>query len=83
MQSISAVMQLCLFLSLGTILCSLLSSPDVLICNAKGWSPTPTSAMGGMCDGVSYDEKEKRFSFTLGGQEFSGSMSVMNNLNLH
>uniref|UniRef100_A0A8C0UVA3 Thyroglobulin n=1 Tax=Cyanistes caeruleus TaxID=156563 RepID=A0A8C0UVA3_CYACU len=61
-----------LLLDGGTILCSLLSSPDVLICNAKGWSPTPTSAMGGMCNGVSYDEKEKRFSFTLGGQVFSG-----------
>ncbi|NXI27854.1 THYG protein, partial [Sterrhoptilus dennistouni] len=66
-----------LLLDGGTILCSLLSSPDVLICNAKGWSPTPTSAMGGMCDGVSYDEKEKRFSFTLGGQEFSGTSQLM------
>ncbi|NWV22291.1 THYG protein, partial [Origma solitaria] len=61
----------------GTILCSLLSSPDVLICSAEGWSPTPTSAMGGMCDGVRYDEKEKRFSFTLGGQVFSGTSQLM------
>ncbi|XP_005517435.1 PREDICTED: thyroglobulin [Pseudopodoces humilis] len=66
-----------LLLDGGTILCSLLSSPDVLICNAKGWSPTPTSAMGGMCNGVSYDEKEKRFSFTLGGQVFSGTSQLM------
>ncbi|OWK61504.1 Thyroglobulin [Lonchura striata] len=62
-----------LLLDGGTILCSLLSSPDVLICNAKGWSPAPASAMGEMCKGVSYDEKDKRFSFTLGGQVFSGS----------
>uniref|UniRef100_A0A803VL40 Thyroglobulin n=1 Tax=Ficedula albicollis TaxID=59894 RepID=A0A803VL40_FICAL len=66
-----------LLLDGGTILCSLLSSPDVLICNAKGWSPAPSSAMAGMCDGVSYDEKEKRFSFTLGGQVFSGTSQLM------
>uniref|UniRef100_A0A8C3R9P6 Thyroglobulin n=1 Tax=Cyanoderma ruficeps TaxID=181631 RepID=A0A8C3R9P6_9PASS len=66
-----------LLLDGGTILCSLLSSPDVLICNAKGWSPTPASATGGMCNGVSYDEKEKRFSFTLGGQMFSGTSQLM------
>ncbi|NWS92477.1 THYG protein, partial [Toxostoma redivivum] len=66
-----------LLLDGGTILCSLLSSPDVLICNAKGWSPTPASAMAGMCNGVSYDEKEKRFSFTLGGQVFSGTSQLM------
>ncbi|KAM7072493.1 thyroglobulin [Acridotheres tristis] len=66
-----------LLLDGGTILCSLLSSPDVLICNAKGWSPTPASAMAGMCNGVSYDEKEKKFSFTLGGQVFSGTSQLM------
>ncbi|NXN28249.1 THYG protein, partial [Nycticryphes semicollaris] len=56
----------------GAILCSLMSHPDVLICNENGWSPTPTSGIDGICKGVSYDEKEKRFSFTLGGQVFSG-----------
>ncbi|XP_017594533.1 PREDICTED: thyroglobulin [Corvus brachyrhynchos] len=61
----------------GTILCSLLSSPDVLICSAKGWNPTPTSAMGGMCNSMSYDEKEERFSFTLGGQVFSGTSQLV------
>ncbi|RMC14831.1 hypothetical protein DUI87_07007 [Hirundo rustica rustica] len=66
-----------LLLDGGTILCSLLSSPDVLICNAKGWSPAANSAMGRMCDSVSYDETEKRFSFTLGGQVFSGTSQLM------
>uniref|UniRef100_A0A663DLM0 Carboxylesterase type B domain-containing protein n=1 Tax=Aquila chrysaetos chrysaetos TaxID=223781 RepID=A0A663DLM0_AQUCH len=56
----------------GTILCSLMSYPDVLICNANGWSPTLMSVIDGICKGVSYDEKEKMFSFTLGGQVFSG-----------
>ncbi|NXE89600.1 THYG protein, partial [Menura novaehollandiae] len=61
----------------GTILCSLLSSPDVLICHAKGWSPTPTSAIAGICNGVSYDDQEKTFSFTLGGQVFSGTSQLV------
>ncbi|NWX21348.1 THYG protein, partial [Aegotheles bennettii] len=61
----------------GTILCSLMSYPDVLICNAKSWSPTPTSVLGGICKGVSYDEKEKMFSFTLGGQVFSGTSKLI------
>ncbi|KAK4828578.1 hypothetical protein QYF61_027668 [Mycteria americana] len=61
----------------GTILCSLMSYPDVLICNANGWGPTPTSVIGGICKGVSYDEKEKMFSFTLGGQVFSGRSDMV------
>ncbi|NXJ93609.1 THYG protein, partial [Corythaixoides concolor] len=60
----------------GTILCSLMSFPDVLICNANGQSPTPTSVIDGICKGVSYDEKEKIFSFTLGGQVFNGTSKL-------
>ncbi|NXX77746.1 THYG protein, partial [Urocolius indicus] len=56
----------------GIILCSLMSYPDVLVCNANSWSPQPTSVIAGLCKGVSYDEKEEMFSFTLGGQVFSG-----------
>ncbi|KAF1574458.1 Thyroglobulin, partial [Eudyptes moseleyi] len=59
----------------GTILCSLMSYPDVLICNANGWSPTSMSVIDGICKGVSYDEKEM-FSFTLGGQVFSGTSKL-------
>ncbi|KAF1530786.1 Thyroglobulin, partial [Eudyptula minor] len=58
----------------GTILCSLMSYPDVLICNANGWSPT-SSVIDGICKGVSSDEKEM-FSFTLGGQVFSGTSKL-------
>ncbi|NXK02396.1 THYG protein, partial [Herpetotheres cachinnans] len=61
----------------GTILCSLMSYADVLICNANGWSPAPTSVIGGICKGVSYDEKAKMFSFTLGGQVFSGTSKLV------
>ncbi|NXT00229.1 THYG protein, partial [Jacana jacana] len=57
----------------GTILCSLMSQPDVLLCHEGDWSPAPTSGIDGMCEGASYDEKEKKFSFTLGGQVFSGT----------
>lgn len=76
------VMQLSLCFCLGLILCGLISYPDVLICNANDWSPTATSVFDGICGDVSYDEKEMMFFFTLGGQVFSGSMSV-NYLNLH
>uniref|UniRef100_A0A8C9G4S1 Thyroglobulin n=1 Tax=Pavo cristatus TaxID=9049 RepID=A0A8C9G4S1_PAVCR len=58
----------------GTILCSLMTSPDVLICNANGWSPTQTSVINEICRGLRYDEGEKIFSFTLGGQVFSGNV---------
>ncbi|NXP49491.1 THYG protein, partial [Heliornis fulica] len=55
----------------GTIWCSLMSYPDVLICNANSWTPSPASVIDGICKGVSYDEKEKTFSFTMGGKVFS------------
>ncbi|KFP92185.1 Thyroglobulin, partial [Apaloderma vittatum] len=61
----------------GTILCSLMSYPDVLICNADGWSPTSTSVIDEMCKGVSYDEEEKTFSFTLGGQVFTRTSKLV------
>ncbi|KAM9235195.1 thyroglobulin [Leptosomus discolor] len=61
----------------GTILCSLMSYPDVLICNAKGWSLAPTSVIDGICKGVNYDENGKMFSFTLGGQVFSGNSKMV------
>ncbi|NXA51784.1 THYG protein, partial [Nothocercus julius] len=60
----------------GTILCSLMSYPDVLLCNANDWSPTAKSVRDGICKDVSYDEKERRFSFTLGGQIFSGTFNL-------
>ncbi|NXE23042.1 THYG protein, partial [Ardeotis kori] len=60
----------------GTILCSLMSYPDVLICNENGWSVTATSVIDGICKGVSYDKKEKMFSFTLGGQVFIGTSKL-------
>ncbi|KGL75755.1 Thyroglobulin, partial [Tinamus guttatus] len=60
----------------GTILCSLMSYPDVLLCNADDWSPAAKSVRDGICKGVSYDEKERVFSFTLGGQIFSGTFNL-------
>ncbi|NWW95569.1 THYG protein, partial [Rhynochetos jubatus] len=61
----------------GTILCSLMSNPDVLICNANSWSPRAMSVIDGICKGVSYDEEEKMFSFTLGGQVFGGTSKLV------
>uniref|UniRef100_A0A8B9DLT2 Thyroglobulin n=1 Tax=Anser cygnoides TaxID=8845 RepID=A0A8B9DLT2_ANSCY len=57
----------------GTIFCSLMSSPDVLICNENSWNPT--SVVEGICKGMSYDKKEMTFSFTLGGQVFSSKLA--------
>lgn len=81
MQRVVGVMQISLCLNLGTILCNLMSYPDVLICSASGQGPTPAPVIDEACKGVGYDEKEKMFSFALGGQVFSGSMSA-NYLNL-
>ncbi|XP_053916773.1 thyroglobulin [Cuculus canorus] len=60
----------------GTILCSLMSYPDVLICNTNAWSSTPRSVIDRICKGVSYDKEEMMFSFTLGGQVFSGTSKL-------
>uniref|UniRef100_A0A8B9IRH9 Thyroglobulin n=1 Tax=Amazona collaria TaxID=241587 RepID=A0A8B9IRH9_9PSIT len=61
----------------GTILCSLMSDPDLLICSVNGWRPTPTSLIDQICKGVTYDEREKMFSFTLGGQTFRGTSRLV------
>ncbi|NWU90334.1 THYG protein, partial [Upupa epops] len=61
----------------GTIVCNLMSSPDVLICSVNDRSPTPMSVIDEICKGVSYDKKEKVFSFILGGQEFSGTSKLI------
>lgn len=60
----------------GTILCGLMSYPDVLICNTNDWSQTSIPGTDGICKGVNCDEKDKKFSFSLGGQVFTGSKSI-------
>ncbi|XP_074840896.1 thyroglobulin [Carettochelys insculpta] len=56
----------------GTILCGLMSYPDVLICHRNDWNQTSKLAGDGICKGVNYDAKKQEFTFSLGGQEFTG-----------
>ncbi|XP_053323895.1 thyroglobulin [Spea bombifrons] len=64
-------------LNRGTILCGLLSSPDVLLCHVNDWSETSTLGGDGVCKGVRSNKEKKTFSFYLGGQEFTGSYSLL------
>ncbi|KAM4687620.1 thyroglobulin [Discoglossus pictus] len=66
-----------IILNKGTIQCGLLSSPDVLLCNINDWSETSRLSSDGVCKGVKSNEKQKMFSFFLGGQEFTGSYSML------
>uniref|UniRef100_A0A8D0GXN7 Thyroglobulin n=1 Tax=Sphenodon punctatus TaxID=8508 RepID=A0A8D0GXN7_SPHPU len=56
----------------GTFLCGLMGYPDVLLCNINDWEETSTLQRGGACNEVKYDGGKKEYSFTLGGQAFTG-----------
>uniref|UniRef100_G3WK69 Thyroglobulin n=1 Tax=Sarcophilus harrisii TaxID=9305 RepID=G3WK69_SARHA len=58
----------------GTILCSLMSSPNILLCNKNDWRPPSEVQGSGVCDNVKYDPKKKQFILSLGGQEFTGKL---------
>ncbi|XP_043922872.1 thyroglobulin [Protopterus annectens] len=64
-------------LSGGTILCGLMSHPDALLCNDNDWNTTSQIGGDGVCKGVKSDKEKKQFSFTLGGQQFTGSYSLL------
>ncbi|KAM4704913.1 thyroglobulin [Rhinophrynus dorsalis] len=66
-----------IILNKGTILCGLLSSPNVLLCNVNDWSETSSLGSDGVCKGVKSNKEKKMFSFFLGGQEFTGSYSLL------
>ncbi|XP_069478248.1 thyroglobulin [Ambystoma mexicanum] len=61
----------------GSILCGLMSSPEVLLCNAKDWTPTSKVGGDGVCKGVKSNKEKKQFSFSLGGQEFTGTYALL------
>uniref|UniRef100_A0A8D0GVF9 Thyroglobulin n=1 Tax=Sphenodon punctatus TaxID=8508 RepID=A0A8D0GVF9_SPHPU len=60
----------------GTFLCGLMGYPDVLLCNINDWEETSTLQRGGACNEVKYDGGKKEYSFTLGGQAFTGNLSL-------
>ncbi|MEE6463075.1 hypothetical protein FKM82_005772 [Ascaphus truei] len=66
-----------IILNKGTILCGFLSSSDVLLCNVNDWSETSRLGVDGVCKGVKSNKEQKMFSFFLGGQEFTGSYSML------
>ncbi|KAM4026760.1 thyroglobulin [Anomaloglossus baeobatrachus] len=64
-------------LNQGTTICALLRSPDTLLCSVNDWSKTSRLGGDGICQGVKSNKEQKKFSFVLGGQEFSGSYSLL------
>ncbi|XP_051879425.1 thyroglobulin [Pristis pectinata] len=65
-----------LSLDRGTLLCGLISYPDVLLCNANDWQTA--SALGdGVCRGVKSNTQKKVFMLNIGEQEFSGSYAFL------
>nr|XP_056710635.1 thyroglobulin [Euleptes europaea] len=57
----------------GSILCGLMSYPDVLICNIKEWDGTTTRGRGEQCQREKYAEERKQYTFHLGGQVLTGT----------
>ncbi|XP_067888732.1 thyroglobulin [Heterodontus francisci] len=61
----------------GTILCGLISYPDVLLCNDNDWQAT--SLLGGevVCRGVKSNTEKKTFMFSFGGLDFIGTYALL------
>ncbi|XP_066479365.1 thyroglobulin [Tiliqua scincoides] len=57
----------------GSIICGLMSYPDVLICNIKDWERTSRSGRRDACQKVNYNEENKQYTFHLGGQVLTGT----------
>ncbi|XP_078297761.1 thyroglobulin isoform X1 [Panthera onca] len=54
----------------GPLICGLLSSPDVLLCNVKDWRDPTEARANATCPGVTYDQGSRPAALRLGGQEF-------------
>nr|XP_033789280.1 thyroglobulin isoform X2 [Geotrypetes seraphini] len=61
----------------GTTMCGLMTFPDVLLCGMNDWMKTSKLGGDGVCKGVKSNKERKQFSFSLGGQEFIGSYSLL------
>ncbi|KAJ8415766.1 hypothetical protein AAFF_G00403230 [Aldrovandia affinis] len=56
----------------GTVLCGLLSFPDVLLCSDGDWDIAGPSESNRICGaGVQYNKQRKQFTFSFGGQNFT------------
>uniref|UniRef100_A0AAZ3SN54 Thyroglobulin n=1 Tax=Oncorhynchus tshawytscha TaxID=74940 RepID=A0AAZ3SN54_ONCTS len=62
-------------LSGGTIMCGLLSYPDMLLCSEADWDVSGLAKANRICGaGVTYNKLQKQFIFNFGGQDFTISI---------
>ncbi|KAL4842678.1 hypothetical protein H8958_015991 [Nasalis larvatus] len=61
----------------AAIICGLLSSPNVLLCNVKDWMDPSEARANATCPGVTYDQESRQVTLRLGGQEFIKSMTPL------
>nr|AIY27452.1 thyroglobulin [Fukomys anselli] len=62
----------------GPLVCGLLSSPDVLLCNTADWTDSSkVQANNTECRGVTYEQGSHQVTFRLGGQEFKKSLAPL------
>ncbi|XP_006879337.1 PREDICTED: thyroglobulin [Elephantulus edwardii] len=58
-----------------SIICGLLSSPNVLLCNINDWRAVPEAQpANATCPGVTYDLGSRQVTLRLGGQKFVKSL---------
>ncbi|XP_066570664.1 thyroglobulin [Amia ocellicauda] len=56
----------------GTVMCGLLSHPDVFLCRDQDWDEAAQSGGKSVCAaGITYDKLRKQFTFNFGGQNFN------------
>ncbi|XP_041941809.1 thyroglobulin [Alosa sapidissima] len=56
----------------GSLMCGLLSHPDVLLCSEADWDVAGLGQSSRICGaGVQYNKQNKRFTFNFGGQVFN------------
>ncbi|XP_045064250.1 thyroglobulin-like [Coregonus clupeaformis] len=56
----------------GTIMCGLLSYPDMLLCSEADWDVSGLAKANRICGaGVTYNKLQKQFLFNFGGQDFT------------
>ncbi|XP_074058234.1 thyroglobulin [Macrotis lagotis] len=61
----------------GKLLCLLMSSPNILLCNKNDWRPFSEIQSDDKCDNVKYDPRKKQFTLSLGGQEFTANSELL------
>ncbi|XP_005251095.1 thyroglobulin isoform X5 [Homo sapiens] len=65
------------YLKKGAIICGLLSSPSVLLCNVKDWMDPSEAWANATCPGVTYDQESHQVILRLGDQEFIKSLTPL------